>query len=243
LKLPSLAGHFSSRQKNLTPIKQIGFHPFLCNSSDMKFPPSHRLAAFSLVEILVVLAIIVLLIGLTIPALRSTTEGAEITRTASALRGQLALARSHALAQNTYTRVGLGQGTRDGQPFIALATLSAADGTGDGDVSDRELWPTLGRVETFPGIELDASILPSEPRPTAGNFPSWTQRVGSTDVTLDQIIEFTPRGEARIEETGGATSFVIGLASYRDRSRNNLVALRISGLTGSITILRSEDLP
>ncbi len=61
---------------------------------------SARERAFSLIEILVVVALVVILSVLTIPALTSTQSALEITRAAQGLSDSLNLARQTALARN-----------------------------------------------------------------------------------------------------------------------------------------------
>lgn len=61
---------------------------------------SRRERAFSLIEVLVVVALLVILSALTIPALTSTQSALEITRAAQGLSDSLSLARQTALARN-----------------------------------------------------------------------------------------------------------------------------------------------
>jgi len=56
--------------------------------------------AFTILELLVVMAIIMILAALTMPALSSTLQGAKVTQGTQAVLDQLTLARQSALAQN-----------------------------------------------------------------------------------------------------------------------------------------------
>jgi prepilin-type N-terminal cleavage/methylation domain-containing protein len=57
-------------------------------------------AAFSLIELLVVVGIITLLMALLVPALNGPLESGRLTQVATVLSGQLSLARQKAVTEN-----------------------------------------------------------------------------------------------------------------------------------------------
>jgi len=61
---------------------------------------SRRLSAFTLVELLAVVAVVVVLMALTIPAMSPATRGVEITQSSGILTGDLQAARLEAIARN-----------------------------------------------------------------------------------------------------------------------------------------------
>src|SRR3954447_13251445 len=63
--------------------------------------------AFSLLELMVVMAIMILLAGLIAPAFTSLKGAGDITSAAYTIKGVLDQARTYAMANNTYTWVGL----------------------------------------------------------------------------------------------------------------------------------------
>ena len=67
----------------------------------------YQVRGFTLVELLVVIAIIVLLSFLAIPAIQSLGKAGGFTKGVYDMADSLNLARSYAVAQNTYVYVGL----------------------------------------------------------------------------------------------------------------------------------------
>src|SRR5947208_16660603 len=82
-------------------------------------------AGFSLIEMLVVIAIIVLITGLMLPAFTSIKSGRDVTSAAYTTKGILDQARTYAMANDTYTAVGFAGSIGNtpasvtGQVFIA----------------------------------------------------------------------------------------------------------------------------
>ena len=64
-------------------------------------------SAFTLIELLVVVFLIVLLMYLMTPLMNFIKGGKDLTKSASDIQGTLELARSYAMAKNTYVYVGL----------------------------------------------------------------------------------------------------------------------------------------
>jgi Tfp pilus assembly protein FimT len=104
-------------------------------------PPGRKPPAFTLIELMVVVGIIVLLTGLVFPAFTSHKSSADLTNAADLIAGTLAQARTYAMANNTYTWVGFYEeapasatATNATPPYpgkgrLILAVVAAKDGT------------------------------------------------------------------------------------------------------------------
>jgi len=98
-----------------------------------------RRSAFTLVELLVVVAVVVMMTGLSIPAFNAIRGGTDFTSQVYDVAGTLDQARSYAMANNTYVMVGIAevssqqgnsaapQATGTGQ--IVMAIIASASGT------------------------------------------------------------------------------------------------------------------
>lgn len=79
-----------------------------------------RSPAFSLLELLIVIALLGLLLVLTVPVISSMSRSRDVTSAAYGIRDLLEFARTEAMAGNTYTWVG----------FANLASTDAGNGSG-----------------------------------------------------------------------------------------------------------------
>jgi len=94
----------------------------------------HRFRAFSLLELLVVMAIIVIMSSLIGPAMNAIRGGGDLTMAAYNISDALQQARAYAMAQNTFVYVGIketdaGKETLDdGTGSIAVAIVASKNG-------------------------------------------------------------------------------------------------------------------
>jgi prepilin-type N-terminal cleavage/methylation domain-containing protein len=101
-------------------------------------PPNHQPHAFTLVELVVVIAIIALLTGLLVPVFTNLKGANDLTSAAFTLKGVLEQARTYARTNNTYVWVGFYEENGSipsanppvtGSGRVVLSSVAARDGT------------------------------------------------------------------------------------------------------------------
>ncbi|MDD5350118.1 MAG: prepilin-type N-terminal cleavage/methylation domain-containing protein [Chthoniobacteraceae bacterium] len=218
---------------------------------------SRRLRAFTLIELLVVMAIMALLIALSTLGVRSLNSAGKFDKAISDISGTLELARSYAIAQNTYVWVVLYENvpSNNGPLEVYVGSFASNDGTdflnwtGSQTVPSPGLTP-LARLAHFKGLHLQTTTLPkvsSNPSFPA-TIPSF-QCTGQSDlgpVTLSDaspvywVIQFTPTGAARNGPTP-VESIWLGVQpslSQAVQDMHNPASLKVNGFTGLTTIYR-----
>src|SRR3954452_24138714 len=106
-------------------------------------------AAFTLLELLIVMSIIALLMVLIAPAFTTIKGGTDVTSAAYTIKGALDTARTYAKANNTYTWVGFKEvdASQDasaspqvnGQGRVAIAIVASKNGTRGYDITNTSL--------------------------------------------------------------------------------------------------------
>jgi prepilin-type N-terminal cleavage/methylation domain-containing protein len=205
--------------------------------------PLHR--GFTLIEMLVVIAIISILLTAAGPVFDKLTSGQSPAAVASAVAGQLDRARTHAIAKNTYVWVRLGAVEEEPKDFF-IGVYQSLDGTEKPDVANfKGVW-TSPRFENFKlSNQLDPSFTSTLPEPAI-----------SPNAKPDQAvwIRFSPSGEAQTIDAiptesrikmrlptatvADLTSWIeLGLQPTRggqvpESAKKDVAAVRIAGLTG-----------
>ena len=115
--------------------------PTLSPASLVPSEPAHQLRGFTLIELVSVIAIIIALSALLVPAFTSLKGAGDITHAAHTIASVLDQARTYAVANNTYVWVGIYEEntTADAPPTqrlripgkgrVLLAIVAANDGT------------------------------------------------------------------------------------------------------------------
>ena len=212
-------------------------------------------AAFSLVELLVVMGVMTLLMGMAVPAMSSMAKGSQMNQALSDVTGMLEMARQYATAQNTYVWVAFNdeaasQGPDEQVRVAVLASKSGADLSTwgvDDTTSAAAATQLLVKPRTFNQVKLsDGSVFKSK----ISDLPlADTSKLGTANFTIKiqgaqneaftKAVQFTPSGEAR---TGASMTGLIDVGLQPTHGRvandNNVAVVRVNGLTGQTRIFR-----
>ena len=206
--------------------------------------------AFSLVELLVVVAIFVVLASFAVPALNSIGGARGSVDAAYKISQSIELARSEAVARRTYVWIGLEDSESFGNRNLFLGGVYSRDGSTN--ISAANLQP-LFRSILIEKVGLVASADTgtnnseySSAQALQTNQSGITFSIGS-QVYNSKTITFTPSGEAML--SGAPTSstpfeskILIGIRGFRGttESKNNDVAVVVDGSTGIPVIYRKQ---
>lgn len=220
--------------------------------------------AFSLVELLSVIAVISLLTSMLVPAVSNLARGNDMSRAVSGVAGTLDLAREYAVSQNTYTWVVMaGSSEKGGIRAVILGSKdgsNTADGVTTVDLDGTQAYDLsstggnivlLRRAALFPNVtigKLLSSPAPATPASVEMNDDvSFRFASSSSDVlsflnanpTAQRIVQFSPNGQARVSGSL-VQSIELGVKSLKGTTPDevNACAIRLSGLTGQTQVYR-----
>jgi len=213
----------------------------------IKLPP--RCGAFTLIELLTVLAIVAALTSLSVPAFHSVKGAAMVDKAVSDLSSTVELARMYAMANHTYVRVGFSDVTLfpvDPTPATVIVTIYSVDGTLDAasstDMADSSKWPMLGKAMILNNLKANDTLgASSDDTPSDTDIAQLSRRVGNLGVvSFKSFIQCNPKGEICVSTSGPSRYIKMGWSSVA--SKNDPFVLRLSGINGSINVLRQENL-
>lgn len=175
-------------------------------------------SAFTLIEVMVVIGIIVILMLLLVPAMTSMKSAGDVNSAAQGIKGVLENARTHAMANHTYVFVGIAevdasqsasatpQSTAAPTPYgrVAVAAVASKDGTRRCDYktsnqcSDWEAnyanganFIAIGKLQTYENLHFRGV-----------DFPSWTP----TAHPNSNMARYQPTGAAYSLGNAGSSS-------------------------------------
>jgi len=207
--------------------------------------------AFTLLELLLVIAIIVLLAAAITPVFNSIGQARGVTEAAYQVMAAVDLARSEAVARQTYVWLGLQPQTNSGNLDLRIGLVYSKDGSGT-NTAAANLQP-IGKATL---IQRTALVDPSgwgagEVGTSLGtplSFPvsgGLTFTIGSSPPFTGRTVTFTPLGEVMINSAPSSTNgfvprIAIGLRQSRGTTAatGNDIAVVIDGSVGIPTMYR-----
>jgi len=212
-------------------------------------PPQASSLGFSLIELLVVIAIIGLLAAFTVPAFSSIGQARGVTEAAYQVAAAVELARSEAIARQTYVWLGLQTQTNSGNLDLRIGLVYSKDGSST-NTSTSNLQP-IGRSIFLQrvGLVTPTSVVPAAlPAPIdLSTYSGGISFAIGQMTTSGKSLTFTPMGEVTTNASPRATDgfdprLGIGLRQTRGTTptsnTDNDTAVVIDGSVGIPTIYR-----
>ena len=209
--------------------------------ADAGFPRAWKEAAFSLIELLVVMAIVAILATVSLTAFTQIGQSGALTKTGSDIAGMLEQARAYAVAHNASVWVGFSTGDDDA---LLVGVMTSRNGDSQPATNEQV---SLSRVRRFDRVKL-VVLADADGRPAASDgaqlanlssaiFPF---SLGKTSFT-NRVVQFNSRGESRILPNQTFKVTEVGLQQYSDgqiRNPQNHVAIQVGGLSGAVSLYR-----
>jgi len=198
--------------------------------SAFKFPLSAISSAFSLIELLVVVAIIALMTVVTLPSISGVNQAGAINRAGQTLGDLVILARQEAVSKNRDIEVRVIDLADPMYPGYRAIQLWIADEIGASSAP-------LGKIQKFPeGIVLASNTL--SPLLTSDTSVAGTTNFGA--LGSRPYKGFRVRASGALPPAIGSTNnfLTVQLARDADIPPKNFYTIRVNPITGRVTVHR-----
>lgn len=197
--------------------------------------------AFSLIELLVVVALVGLLMVLTVPALVSIAQGQGMKRGITATSDMLELARADAMAKSTWVWVGFADTTADNvakTPELTLVAVSSRDGTTNTATANLTALTKPIRVSDVALLTSATQWASNSVALKGSSFQFTTTVGGSAKNFTGSVLAFSPQGEALLNPAMVSPWIEVGLQQMRGNQpiASKTASIRVSGISGQIVV-------
>lgn len=209
----------------------------------LRLPKSHR-QAFSIVELMVVIAVIAIVASFVVPAMRNVMSGTEVNQAEQLVIQQLSHARLLAMARNRrvevrlYTYIDPG----DGNPAQLYRGLQAFVIEEDNSATP------VGKVAKLPGniaINSNSTLSSLMTRPDKTFSPPEDPKIGLPGIGVGysaKALQFRPNGSTNLSSTGKWFLTLVSTVPYGQESSatlpTNFATIQIDPVGGSVRSYR-----
>jgi prepilin-type N-terminal cleavage/methylation domain-containing protein len=217
--------------------------------------------AFTLMELLIVVAIMGILIAIAIPSIRGLGNSQSITGAVTTINGLLSNARQEAITKNTYVYIALGNYPA-GSDTLWIVTFSSNDGT-NSDGTGQLDWSSVNITLPAPNLQLNVPprsfqhlLLKDKGQLTPSSLPNSTSNdpnindlasaaiatgAGGKPLNLNRLMVFTPNGQAMTENDNLSQYLEFGIVNSQDKNTppKDPAVFRINGNLGVVTVYRN----
>jgi len=178
-------------------------------------PQIRSRAGFSLVELLMVIAVVSVLASFTVPAIMSMSVSQGVTQALNDVSGSLELAKATAMAQNTYVWVGFANATNSvGNSELRIGSVRSNDGSSNTSSSNLSPIAKLLRIEN---VQLTSSpnLVPTALKNLVASAGTGTPVISGTSTVSftvsgqtfsNSVLVISPQGQAILAPTVTSTT-------------------------------------
>lgn len=204
-------------------------------------PPFRGAAGFSLIEILVVVALLILVMALTAPALVGIVQGQGMKRAIGDVSGIAEQARSEAMATSTWTWLGFAQQDKGTHSELVAVVVASLDGTTNMAQDNLRMIAAPVRVENVKLLNTltDWGQGVSGTVPLSGANFSFSQNIRGQNITFNNaVLGFNSQGEATRGDGSVPPWIEIGLRELKGTTEipEKTASVRVSGFSGQVDI-------
>lgn len=202
------------------------------NSLDRK----RACSALSLVELLLVVALVAILSTLAVPAFVSIAQGSGMKRAIVSVSDSLEQARTEAMAQSTWVLVGFSQNTTNIPQNLTIMSVASRDGTTN--TASANLMPLSKPIKVDNVQILPSSLTSTNPVLKNSQFEFTSTVAGASRRFYGTVIAFSPQGEAILTNSTVSSWIEIPLQELRGNTpiTNKTASIRVSGVSGQVIV-------
>ncbi len=192
----------------------------------------------SLIELLLVIALVGLMMTLSVPAFVSIAQGSGMKRAIVGVSDSLEQARTEAMAQSTWVLVGISPDTTTMPPNLTIMTMASRDGTTNTATANLQAMTKPIRVENVKLLDSPTGWATNAVLLKDSKFEFTGTVAGKPRKFTGTVIAFSPQGEATLNSSSLSSWIEVPLQEFRGgrEMTEKTASIRVSGPSGQVVV-------
>lgn len=201
----------------------------------LPFPGCEDKRALSLLELLVVTALLGILAVMVVPAFVAIAQGSGMKRAVSDVSDSLEQARTLAMAQSTWVLVGFSQDSTTLPHNLTIMAVASKDGTTN--TAAANLTP-LGKAIKVDNVQILSETTSTNVVLKNSQFEFTVNVAGASRRFSGTVLAFSPQGEAIVTASVVSPWIEVPLQELRGDLpiTNKTASIRVSGISGQVIV-------